>query len=578
MAANRKTGTMLAVSSAVIAMVILFFLNVLADRFFVRVDLTAERRFSLSSATLKITEKLQVPLRITYYVSRTWPQKHALARREILDKLRELEIFAQGRVLISVVDPGTDREKWDALYKKKIFPRPVQDQVDDKTEIINFFSGFELTYQDKKSLTIPFLIQPDELEYQLMRRMLKLTLKELPTIALYYPQPDPMQAEMMRKQGRQPAVGFEWIAHENALGELFSIRIVDLSKEQPIPDDAKVLILIRPEGLHERQRYEIERFLASGGTILLFTAPFRVDVHGGQRVAARKPSGLEQWLNDLGLAMHPDFVCDKNCWVRRWMDEYGRAAVGKDPYQAVVIGANMDQKSVLSRRLPGLIMPFPAAMKLDDRKFEALGLSLQILATTSAETWREPYSELIPEVTDAKLSGIKSAEKQPLMVLLEGQFPFSYAGKPAPLWPDKRDDSSGVSLAAETAIAPELQPGRLLVCSSPDMLRSLLFTSPEELQWFMGVTIPFLQNATEAFSLGDELLRIRIRSYETREIDTLPSSEYNLTRNLIKVALIGGTPFLAAIFWLSKWILRRRRQVLWEKRFAETTGPSSFTP
>lgn len=581
-AGGSSSRTLATLGAAVTALVVVVFVNVLADRVFVRADLTAEGRYSLSPASREILQRLKSPLTVTYYVSKSWPRRFMPARRELLDKLREIETAAGGKILLRIVEPSTDSKQRKALADKNIYPQAAQEQVEDEWKLIRFYSGFELTYRAKNSEVIPFLYSPEELEYQLIKGVLKLTRDGLPTVALYYPRPDPMQAEMMRKRGQRPVTGYEWIFHRNALGELFSIRVIDLSKEQPIPDDAAVLILIGPKNFSERRRYEVERYLAGGGTVLLFAAPFAVHNRGGRRIAERITTGLEELTAEAGVSFRPDFVCDKSCDRQRvQLNENGRPVQEADPYFVAVRARTINQDVIFTRRLQGFFMPYVAGMVLREKKAAAAGLKLTVLAKTSEQTWLEPYAELPPDFEPEEFERKRTFRGPlPVMVLLQGRFPFSYAGKPIPPWPDakKSDEEDGAKRPVETAKAPPAKEGNLLICSSPDMLKSLLFRGQRKQQYFLSNVLPFMQNATEAFSLGDELMRIRTKGYEAREINRYAGEKHKTKRNLIKALLVLGASLLTAAAGLLRWLVRQRTQTRHERSFSATIGPSSFSP
>ncbi len=73
-----------------------------------RLDLTAERAFSISPATERIIEALEDPVTITGYFSQRTHPKLAPLVPQIEDLLDEYASVARGKVRVEIVDPGED--------------------------------------------------------------------------------------------------------------------------------------------------------------------------------------------------------------------------------------------------------------------------------------------------------------------------------------------------------------------------------------------------------------------------------------------------------------------------------------
>lgn len=115
-----------------------------------RVDLTADRAYSLSSATISMLEGLTEPLLIRAYLSeRTHPLLAPLAPA-IGDLIEEYRVAGRGTVTAEVVDPGIDpvaEEEAAQLYNI----RPTPFQVEDRFEqgIVNSYFDVLVSYGDQ---------------------------------------------------------------------------------------------------------------------------------------------------------------------------------------------------------------------------------------------------------------------------------------------------------------------------------------------------------------------------------------------------------------------------------------------
>ena len=154
-----------------------------------RADLTAQREFSLSPATLGLLDNLQEPLLIRAYISeKTHPLLAPLTPR-VRDLLREYQIAGRGRVTAEVVDPITDPNiETEAARTYGIQPTPVQVAGRYEASLINTYFDILVRYGDQNTvLNFRDLIEVEQrrdgtvdvrlrnLEYDLTRSIKKVT-------------------------------------------------------------------------------------------------------------------------------------------------------------------------------------------------------------------------------------------------------------------------------------------------------------------------------------------------------------------------------------------------------------------
>ena len=152
---SRGAGTIVyrrrALFAAVLAVANLILLNVWLGPFTrLRVDLTADRAYSLSPATVSLLGGLSEPLLVRAYLSeRTHPLLAPLAP-QITDLLEEYRIAGRGTVTAEVVDPGTSPQaEEEASQRYSIHPTPFQ--VEDRFEqgIVNSYFNVLVSYGDQ---------------------------------------------------------------------------------------------------------------------------------------------------------------------------------------------------------------------------------------------------------------------------------------------------------------------------------------------------------------------------------------------------------------------------------------------
>ncbi len=115
-----------------------------------RADLTADKRYSLSSVTENYLDQLQEPLLIRgYFSAKTHPLLAPLVP-QLRDLLKEYEVLGDGKVRVEFVDPQSDPEKEDEANSKYNI-KPVPFQVADRYQagLVNAYFHVLLSYGDQ---------------------------------------------------------------------------------------------------------------------------------------------------------------------------------------------------------------------------------------------------------------------------------------------------------------------------------------------------------------------------------------------------------------------------------------------
>jgi len=572
MATNKNSRDAMVTAAVVFTIAMTILVNILADRKFARIDLTKEQRYSVSAPFGRILDRLEGSMTMTYYISTQVPSWFDAPKRDILDKLKEIEMASRGKIKLEVIDPKDNKELVERLNKQGAQHQLDERKKDSVTRML-VFSSIEVVYSDKPKRLINPVGQAELIEYQIGSTILELTNTKKPIVAVAAP-PAPPQNPMMARGGPQGS-GFEWIWMNPEVwddGMKFDVRNIDIAEGNGLPDNTALLVLVRPKEFTERQKYEVIRYLAGGGNVFLLSSPFKLSAEFGWR-AEKSATNLEDYLKDIGVTFGADFVLD-NSNIRLPYMKNGKMQNAKLPLFVKILADNVNQESVLTRLMPGLIMPSPAEIKFKPELLKKNNLKETVLAHTSMQSWSMGYMEAV----DVEMLSNYDEQnqmydgKKNVFVMVEGTFPFPYEGKPVPPWRK--------SAEAEPAKATELasvsgKSGRLIISSAPEAFHGL-YLQDQQFGYFMQTNPKLLANIAESVSLGDELIQLRTKQYETRAINLLPGTDNDTKRFAIKMFLIIGIPLLVISFALIRAALRRDSQNRYERRFS-ATGPSSFT-
>lgn len=280
--------------------VILLGLNVVLARFKQRVDLTAEKAYTLSPGTRALVSRLDTPVTLRFYCSRldtATPETVFLRNyaRRVEDLLEEFREAAGGKLRIEKLDPQPDSDAEDSARLDGIEAQvlPTGDR---------FYLGLAVSLLDSRA-AIPFLAPTRErlLEYDIVRAITRVVKPEKPVVGVMSPLPvfgGPSPSLPMGPRNQEP-----WAA-VTELQTDFDVRRVEMTAEK-IDDDIQVLILIHPRDISEKTQYAIDQFLMRGGKLVAFLDPVSLADSRQQGnlpfSVPGAPSNLEKLLSAWGL-------------------------------------------------------------------------------------------------------------------------------------------------------------------------------------------------------------------------------------------------------------------------------------
>ncbi len=169
-------------------------INLVSLTLFFRIDLTANKVYSLSRASKTAVSVLQEPLTIRAFFSENLPQPYNNLPQEVLDMLEEYSL-AGGRnfnyQIYTINKDGTSTDKngrsiKDLAESYSIYPVQIQNIQSDEVKLQSAYMGIVLQYGNM-SETIGSLATVKNLEYQLTTSIYKITDKISALLALKKP-------------------------------------------------------------------------------------------------------------------------------------------------------------------------------------------------------------------------------------------------------------------------------------------------------------------------------------------------------------------------------------------------------
>lgn len=310
-------------TSAALIVGIVIVLNLLANEYHLRLDLTEDRQYTLSRATREILEDLEEPVTIKAYFSKDVPPNIAKTRDDFQDLLIEYATRSDGQVVYEFVNPNEKDSYEQEATGNGIRPVLINVREKDQVKQQKAYLGATVHLGEKKE-TIPFIQPGAAMEYALSTAIKKISIDNKPKVGFISGHGEPSLMEMV-EVNRQLDILYEAID-------------VPLNDTVDIPQDVKTLAWIRPmDSIPQSHLRKLDNFLQNGGRLLVAVNRVQGDLRSlyGTPVT----SGLEKWLSAKGVEIVDNFVIDVQCGSVSVPQQFGPFTMQADvsfPYVPVI--------------------------------------------------------------------------------------------------------------------------------------------------------------------------------------------------------------------------------------------------
>ena len=514
----------------------LILLNILGLRYFYRLDLTHDQRFTLGEATVETLTELQDPVTVRAFFTADLPPPFSTHARYVRDLLEEYHALSDGQLRFEFIDPvsaetAEDKDKKKDV-KRDIFGRAVRESTsveqemqtlgipavqvqvneDDKLEVKRAYMGIAIQYQDQTEV-IPMVQSTEGLEYDLTTLVRKLTREKTPRVGLLvgHESPDP-------REKLSQAVGL--------LSQLYELVPVDLSTEASLPEDLDALLVIGPATpLSEDEQRAIDGFVARGGSIAFLLDAVVADMQTFE--ATEADHGLGALLETYGVTIEPGLVIDAESATVSVQQQRGFMRIAQPVrYPLVPQPQTLDADHPLTRGLSQVVFPFVSPLTVREGTPGA-----EVLVETSEKSWvQAPPHNLVPV---QEWSGLSPDDAEPRAIVVALSETPKRHFEPGP---DEEPADGG-------------EPARVVVIGGSALIQNQFFSAGNQ---------ALVLNLMDWLVLDEALLAIRARGLAPAPLEELDEGQ----RATLRYANVIGLPLLFILFGIARWRMRERRRSL----------------
>ncbi|MBI2519083.1 MAG: GldG family protein [Bdellovibrio sp.] len=548
---KRKTENYLKVFLGILSMGLAIYI---ASTVFYRakIDLTDEGIYSLSKGSKALLSKLDSPIRLKLYYSKTAANKGTEGLRSfnnyflyVHDILKEYVAHSRNNLALQIIDPRPDTEDEEEAeaYGLKRF---------HITETERYFFGLVAISESGSEKIIEFFDpnKRDGLEYEITKLIYSVLSPQKKKVGVLSPLPivqdeiSPYMAQIMQMQGREVSQSWPII---NMLREFHEVK--SLGRDIETISGIDTLLIIHPTGLSDQTLFAIDQFVLQGGKALVLVDPHAFtgtpqnappSPMGGMPLNVSPDEKFRKLMDKWGIAaMEGAFAGDK------YLSAMGRLSAYDPPTRLLPLmvcnrRCTESFKDPMTRGLEQLTFFFPGALKAQSVD----GITVESFLSTSDKG--STYEVYPHELADPRIFWNKMEDGKEAVLMgmkafgkFKTAFPDGVLIEKKPVaGPTANKQIERKQTEKKTGILESSKDGVVVVIADVDFIAAQFAFK----QSFLGLgpandNSTLLLNALEALNGNVDLMSVRSKGHANRSFEAIEAIEFEADRKTEKKAM-----------------------------------------
>ncbi len=302
-----------------IGLVLLLWLNMLANHFFFRMDLTEEKRFTIKEPTKKLLAELEDVVYIEVFLEGALNPGFKRMRKSIAETLEEFSIYSNNKVQYTFTDPTravSERgrnEYYSNLARKGVTPTTVFENVNGSRQQKLIFPGAVITYGSKESGVMLLKGNSQGTAQEKINQSIELLEFELANKIDLLVHTDKKRIGYVVGHGEPDSI--EIAAFTNLLLEKYLVNKLDLDGKKRI-EGYEALVIAKPvRSFSEQEKYKLDQFIMNGGKVAFFLDAMDANMDSigmDTNLSIPYELGLDDLLFKYGIRLNKELVQDQN--------------------------------------------------------------------------------------------------------------------------------------------------------------------------------------------------------------------------------------------------------------------------
>ena len=298
---------------------ILVILNVLSRFAFSRIDMTQEKRFTLSQSSKQLSKDLKDIIFFKIYLDGDLPPGFNRLKNSLKELLDEFRVYSGDNIEYEFIDPSasSDEKEKMQLYKqlagKGLIPTNLEqkDQAGQSQKII--FPGAIVTYRSKEYplqiLKSKMGSSPEQmlnnsienLEYEISSMLRRITVERGLSVGFL--------------QGQKELPTIRISDASNALADFYKVDSVNINGSLTALKDFSALIIAGPDtAFAEKDKFIIDQYIMHGGKVLWLIDRMQINMDSltasSSNVAVPIELNIDDMLFKYGVRINTDLLLD----------------------------------------------------------------------------------------------------------------------------------------------------------------------------------------------------------------------------------------------------------------------------
>jgi len=405
--------------------VILVLVNIASDSYFFRLDFTADKRYTLSDATLDILKSMKQPVTVKAYFSEDLPPDIAKVKRDFKELLIEYANRSKGKIVYEFINPNAKEELENQAMQAGVHPVMINVRDKDQMKQQKAYLGALLQMGDKTD-AIPFMQPGAAMEYALSSSIKKLSVSDKPVVGLLQGHGEPALQAMQQVYA--------------ALSVLYTVEPVTLSDTAPIPDHIRTLAIIDPKDSIPGSHLQLlEQFYAKGKNIFIAYSHLTADFSTAS--GSTRNTGIEQWLASKGIRLEDQFIVDADCGAITVQQQQGGYMFNTQMQFPYFPKISKFEDHPVTKGIEQVILQFPCPVRYtgdSSMQFVSILKSGQKTGTQPApayfniqKQWAEADFPLPGLTIGAAITGKQGSNRSKMVIISTGNFATNGEGQQA---------------------------------------------------------------------------------------------------------------------------------------------------
>lgn len=560
---NRKTD----IVRFVVLLGIILIVNIGTHIFRKHWDLTAEKRFSLSEATVNYLHSIKEPTRVRILLAGKLPAGFQRLQERCQDVLSEFRSKSGGDVLFTIENPieGKAPEErkpiYEALAKKGVQPMRLEVRVDESNSQSVIFP-YAIVAHNGKEFPVNLLENHQGMSpLQSLDYSASLLEYKFAQAIMQTEQADKIQ--IAYAQGQQEALGWATFDILSTIDDKYHLDTIDLNQNIEVPLNYKCLIIAGPHNVYdEKVKFKIDQFIMNGGRVFWLLNALSTGMDSlsssGAYLAIPQNLNLDDMLFKYGVRLNTDIIEDfaQNTEIPVTIGETGGKPDIRFAPWVYFPNAIPTSKHPIVRNMDAVMFQF--ANSLDTIKNENIRKTILLASSPKSRRQQAPTRIDLSSLQYAPRAELFNEKNIPMAVLLEGKFSSVFKNRLDPKFVATYQDSLKKTLKDSCDT-----DNRMIVVSNADIFYNAVSNKMGPLECGMYqytnrlyANKIFIMNCIEYLTDNNNIIEARNKDLVTRLLNMDKIEKEKSQWQILNI----GLPIMLTILFASAFLFFRKKK------------------